>query len=105
MSSCDERVIPQSKRPGKSLDTGDFYPVTGSGLPVGLVLRNDTFPGLKRQVKVIKFRDFRPPVNLPVDGIPNSCDFWLPVSSMVDGCCKKFASERFHHGGEDGQNI
>jgi hypothetical protein len=63
---------------------GDFYLVAGLGFLVGLVLRNDTFARLSRQVKVIGFGDLRLPPNLLKDGVPNFCDCWLPVPAMVD---------------------
>jgi hypothetical protein len=84
MSSCDEGVIPQSKRPGKGLGVEDFYLVVGLSLLVGLALRNDIFARLNRQVKVIAFWYFRPPLILLIDVIPGFWECWLPVSAMVD---------------------
>jgi hypothetical protein len=114
LSSCDERVIPQSKRPGKGLENGNFYLVAGLGWLVGLALRNDIFVRFSRQVKVIEFCDFRPPLNLLKDDVPNFWECWLTVSgatapftrsgyiSQVTGSAKKMKDRcrRFREWGD-----
>ena len=57
---------------------------------------------LNRQVKVIGFWYFRPPLNLLIDDIPNFWECWLPIRPLVDACGEGFAQERFHYGSKNG---